>query len=103
VLPPEVGEIAKRNLRLAHLLGPHLLPLLPLSHLVTARRLNPGEMMMDSRLFRRRRFGNLGEPRARHRYRMLACHTMLFYHYMHLFLSNTIQVSVLIVGSTYAI
>lgn len=100
VVPPEAGEIAKRNLLLPCLLGLHLLAL---SHLVTAHRLNRGGMTMDSRLFRRRRCGNLGESRARHKYCMLACHTMLFYHYMHLFLSNTIQVSVLIVGSTHAI
>jgi hypothetical protein len=100
VVPPEDGESAKRNLLLPCLLG---LRLPPLSHLVTARRLNRGRMMMDSRLFRRRRCGNLGDSRARHRYCMLACHTMLFYHYMHLFLSNTIQMSVLIVGSTHAI
>lgn len=79
VVPPEAGESAKRNLLLLCLLGLHLPPL---SHLVTARRLNRGRMMMDSRLFRRRRCGNLGESRARHRYCMLACHTVLFCHYM---------------------
>jgi hypothetical protein len=89
VVPPEAGEIAKRELQLPHLLGLHLLPLLLLSHLVTPHCLNPGGMMMDSRLFRRRRCGNLGESRARHRYCMLAYHT-LFYHNMHLFLSNTV-------------